>query len=157
MENLNRWAKLINQRQISKIKVVYNNSGSILNCAVVQGNFLITGDLSFFVTENLDEAFYLSAILNSPLLSNQIRILKSSRHIFKLPLDIPIKKYDENNSDHQRLVELGIEGQKISKKTISSINANHKISKIKIQNRLQGKLKTIFSQTDEILLREFKL
>ncbi|MHA2397659.1 MAG: HsdM family class I SAM-dependent methyltransferase [Promethearchaeota archaeon] len=157
MENLNRWAKLINQRQISKIKVVYNNSGSILNCAVVQGNFIITGDLSFFVTENLDEAFYLSAILNSPLLTNQIRILKSSRHIFKLPLDIPIKKYDENNSDHQRLVELGIEGQKISKKTISSINANHKISKIKIQNRLKGKLKTIFSQTDEILLREFKL
>jgi hypothetical protein len=157
MENLNRWAKLINERQTSKIKVVYNNSGSILNCAVVEGNFLITGDLSFFATENLDEAFYLSTILNSPLLTNQIRILKSSRHIFKLPFNFPVKKYDEDNSDHQRLVELGLEGQKISKKTISSIDANHIISKIKVQKRLEDKLKTIFSQTDKILLREFKL
>ena len=56
MENIDRWGKLINTRQLSKIKVVYNNSGSILNSSVVQGDFLITGDLSFFDTDNLDEA-----------------------------------------------------------------------------------------------------
>jgi tRNA1(Val) A37 N6-methylase TrmN6 len=156
MDNLNRWAKLINGRQIAKIKVIYNNSGSVLNSAVVQGDFLITGDLSFFATENLDEAFYLSAILNSPLLTKQIRIVKSSRHIFKLPLDFPIQKYDENNSDHQRLVNLGKKGQTLSQKTISSVKKNHRISKMKIQNILEKKLKTVFSQIDEILMREFK-
>ncbi|MHA1915091.1 MAG: HsdM family class I SAM-dependent methyltransferase [Promethearchaeota archaeon] len=156
MDNLNRWAKLINGRQIAKIKVIYNNSGSVLNSAVVQGDFLITGDLSFFATENLDEAFYLSAILNSPLLTKQIRIVKSSRHIFKLPLDFPIQKYDENNSDHQRLVNLGKKGQTLSQKTISSVKKNLRISKMKIQNILEKKLKTVFSQIDEILMREFK-
>ncbi|MHA1458923.1 MAG: hypothetical protein ACTSQR_04580, partial [Promethearchaeota archaeon] len=83
MDNLNRWAKLINTRQISKIKVVYNNSGSVVNSAVVQGDFLITGDLSFYSTNNMNEAYYLSAILNSPLMTKQVQIKKSSRHIFK--------------------------------------------------------------------------
>ena len=77
MDNLNRWAKLINKRQISKIKVVYNNSGSILNSAVIQGDFLITGDLSFLDTDNLNEAHYLSAILNSRIMAKQIQIKKS--------------------------------------------------------------------------------
>ena len=68
MDNLNRWAKLINKRQLSQIKVVYNNSGSILNSAIIQGDYIITGDLSFYDTQSLDEAYYLSAILNSPLM-----------------------------------------------------------------------------------------
>ncbi len=80
---------------------------------MIQGDFLVTGDLSFYTTENLDEAFYLSAILNSNLLTKQVKIMKSSRHIFKLPLDIPIKKYDINNFTHQKLVNLGKEGQEI--------------------------------------------
>ncbi|MEJ2251780.1 MAG: N-6 DNA methylase, partial [Candidatus Lokiarchaeota archaeon] len=48
MDNLNRWSKLINKRQTAKIKVVYNNSGSAINAAIIRGNFLVTGDLSFF-------------------------------------------------------------------------------------------------------------
>ena len=69
MDNLNRWSKLINKRQTSKIKVVYNNSGSVVNAAVVQGDFIVTGDLSFYSTDNLNEAYYLSAVLNSPLIT----------------------------------------------------------------------------------------
>ncbi|MFX0036823.1 MAG: class I SAM-dependent DNA methyltransferase, partial [Candidatus Hermodarchaeota archaeon] len=107
MDNLNRWSKLINERQISKIKVVYNNSGSIVYSAVLQGNFLITGDLSFYNTNNLEEAHYLSAILNSNIITEQIRIIKSSRHIFKLPLDFPIKKFNSHDPNHKKLAELG--------------------------------------------------
>ena len=97
MDNLNRWSKLINERQFSQIKVVYNNSGSILSAAVVQGDFLITGDLSFYATDTLEEAYYLSAILNSNLLNEQIKIKKSSRHIFKIPFENPIQEYNKND------------------------------------------------------------
>jgi len=158
MDNLNRWSKLINLRQKSKIKVVYNNSGSILNTAVVQGDYLITGDLSFYATKNLEEAHYLSAILNSNILTKQIKIVKSSRHIFKLPLDIPIKKFEVNNTNHQRLAELGKMSQSIAKKTISAFIENNKTNytKFKIQSLLNERLKLLIKEIDEILIRELE-
>jgi hypothetical protein len=157
MENLNRWSKLINHRQLSNIKVIYNNSGSILQSAVICGEFLITGDLTFYDTNNLDEAYYLSAILNSNLLTQQIKIMKSSRHIFKLPLDIPIRKYNSKNPIHQKLSELGELGSIEAKKLVDNYIERHEenYTKQKIQRLLKEKLKQIISQIDEILVKEF--
>ena len=158
MENLNRWSKLINSRQLSKIKVVYNNSGSVLNSAVIQGDYLVTGDLSFFHTSNLNEAYYLSAVLNSNLLTEQIKIMKSSRHIFKLPFNISIKKYDAGNQNHQKLAKLGKEGQDIAtslvKKTLKTNENNY--SKYKIQKILSQELKFILNQIGNLVINEFK-
>ena len=158
MENLNRWAKLINTRQLSKIKVVYNNSGSMINSAVVEGDFLITGDLSFYDTNDLNEAHYLSAILNSNILTEQISIMKSSRHIFKLPFNIPIKKFNPENFDHQKLAELGKKGKEIAEKIISHRQKNDKkiFTKIKIQKSLNTELKPIFNQIDELFIKDIK-
>ncbi len=158
MENMNRWSKLINQRQLSKIKVVYNNSGSILNSSVIQGNFLITGDLSFYDSDNLCEAYYLSAILNSNVMTNNIKIMKSSRHIFKIPLDIPIKKFNEKSQNHSKLAELGKNGQETAKSTVSALLEKNKnnLSKFKIQNILRKKLTRILTQIDEILRKELR-
>jgi hypothetical protein len=157
MENLNRWSKLINQRQLSNIKVIYNNSGSILQSAVICGEFLITGDLTFYNTNNLPEAYYLSAILNSNLITQQIKIMKSSRHIFKLPLDIPIRKYDSKNPIHQKLSELGKLGSIEAKKQVDKYIERHEenYTKQKIQMLLKKKLKQIIIQIDEILVNEF--
>ncbi len=159
MENIDRWSKLINKRQKSQIKVVYNNSGSVLCSTVVLGDFLVTGDLSFYDTNNLNEAYYLSAILNSNLMTSQIKILKSSRHIFKLPFEIPIKKFDKNSPSHQKLSALGREAQlnaKLYSDEILRCNQN-KISKIKLQNLLKVKLKTILTKIDQLLFVEFDL
>jgi len=158
MDNLNRWAKLINTRQISKIKVVYNNSGSVVNSAVVQGDFLITGDLSFYSTNNMNEAYYLSAILNSPLMTKQVQIKKSSRHIFKIPFEIPIKIYDENNENHRKLAGLAKKAHEISKtSTLELIRKNNRpISKIKIQSILSKDLSPILTEIDEILTNDLQ-
>ena len=157
MDNLNRWSKLINERQFSKIKVVYNNSGSILSAAVVQGDFLVTGDLSFYATEILEEAYYLSAVLNSKLLNKQIKIKKSSRHIFKIPFEIPIQKYDPMNKSHQNLAQLGIQGEKLTKRQIKNLNSekNQSISRYKLQNMLSVKLEPILAEIDEFLKPQF--
>lgn len=158
MENLNRWSKLINKRQLSKIKVVYNNSGSILNSAVIQGDYLITGDLSFYNTNDINEAYYLSAILNSNVLTEQIKIMKSSRHIFKLPFNIPISKFDPDNKTHQKIVELGKMGIKIAKNAISKAYKNNanKPTKLKVQKLLISKLKTILSQIGELFIKDIQ-
>ena len=158
MDNLNRWSKLINNRQTSKIKVVYNNSGSVVNSAVVQGDFLITGDLSFFSTDNINEAYYLSAILNSPLLTDQVQIKKSSRHIFKIPFETPIKIFDETNKYHLRLADLARKAHKMSESlTLEMIKRNSdNISKIKLQTVLNKNLAHILKQIDEILNNELK-
>ena len=157
MDNLNRWSKLINQRQQSKIKCVYNNSGSILNSAVIIGDFLITGDLSFYDTDNLDEAYYLSSILNSNLMQKQVKIRKSSRHIFKIPFEIPIEKYNTRNQNHKHLADIGRECHKIAEKITNGMmikNPNN-ISKIKLQKTLKKELNPLLTQIDEILKLEF--
>jgi hypothetical protein len=83
--------------------------------------------------------------------------MKSSRHIFKLPLDIPIQKFDINNPNHQKLAKLGEKGQKIVKQNVTTLFENNKsnYSKFKIQNILNEKLKLILTQIDEILMKEF--
>jgi hypothetical protein len=158
MDNLNRWSKLINKRQTSKIKVVYNNSGSVVNAAVVQGDFIITGDLSFYSTDDLNEAYYLSAVLNSPLMTKQVKIKKSSRHIFKIPFEVPIKKFDNSDKNHLKLADLAKKAQKISKSVTIGIleKNNNNISKIKIQKALSNNLSLILKQIDEILNNELK-
>ncbi|NVM16950.1 MAG: N-6 DNA methylase [Candidatus Lokiarchaeota archaeon] len=158
MDNLNRWSKLINDRQTSKIKVVYNNSGSNVNSAVVQGDFLMTGDLSFFSTNNISEAYYLSAILNSLLMTIQVQIKKSSRHIFKIPFEIPIKIFDKSNKNHLELADLAEEAHRISESiTLEMFSKNSgKISKIKIQSVLNKNLAHILTQIDEILKNDLK-
>lgn len=156
MDNLNRWNKLINDRQLSNVKVVYNNSGSVLNSAVIRGNFLVTGDLCFYDTNNLEEAYYLSSILNSKLMTQQIRIKKSSRHIFKIPLETPIKRYDPENNNHLKLVELGILGEQIVKSSIKKLFQLYQEvpSKIKIQNFLRNTLDQVLIEIDIVLQKE---
>ncbi len=83
--------------------------------------------------------------------------MKSSRHIFKLPLDIPIQKYDPKNTIHLKLAELGEKGQALAKESISKFIQNNKehYTKFKIQNMLIDKLKLILFEIDEILKKEF--
>jgi len=157
MENLNRWGKLLNKRQFLDIKVVYNNSGSMLNAAVITGDYIITGDLSFLDTTNINEAYYLAAILNSPIFSEQIKIRKSSRHIFKKALEFPIEKYNENNKIHKNLSEIGkiatLKSKEVCKKYTS--NMNNSISKWEIQKQLHQILKPLFDKTDNLIHKMF--
>ncbi|MFX1496117.1 MAG: N-6 DNA methylase [Promethearchaeota archaeon] len=158
MDNLNRWSKLINSRQKAKIKVVYNNSGSVLNSAIIQGDYIITGDLSFYDAKSLEEAYYLTAILNSPLINNQVRIKKSTRHIFKIPFECPIKKFNINDKNHNIIANLGKKGQLIAESTFNNIiKTTHQIpSKIKLQKIIEKELKPILTKIDNFVIKEFQ-
>ncbi|GAH37263.1 unnamed protein product, partial [marine sediment metagenome] len=106
-ENINHLNKLTNPRQLSNIKVIYNASGSLLKAAIVKNKIIVDTTPFYISLDNINEAYYLCAILNSPILSKNIKIIKSSRHIHKRPLTFPIPFYNENNKLHSEIVSLG--------------------------------------------------
>jgi hypothetical protein len=130
-EWLNYQNKLTKQNPNLKYKVVYLTSGTNLAATVVvdepyeiearggrvRVNGVVIGHtLYLFQTSNVDEAHYLTAILNSNILNDLIKPMQArgsfgERHIVKKPLEFPIPRYDFNNQVHRRLSELGKEAR----------------------------------------------
>jgi hypothetical protein len=106
--NLNYWNKLTKQANNKQYIVIYNASGSRLKSAVIDNeehSIVICSENYYFYTDSLNEAHYLSAIFNSPVLSKNIKLIKSSRHIHKRPFLFPIPLYDSNNDIHRKLAK----------------------------------------------------
>ena len=99
-------------------------------------------------------------IANSDLMTKQIQIKKSSRHIFKIPFETDIKKFNSKNKNHTRLSKLGRIGEDIVKNSIPDFKLNkvpnRNLSKIKLQSFLSKKLEDIIQQIDTILQLELK-
>jgi hypothetical protein len=126
-EWLNYQNKLTKQNPNLKYKVVYLTSGTNLAATVVvdepneiearggrvRVNGVVIGHtLYLFQTNNVDEAHYLTAILNSNILNDLIKPMQArgsfgERHIVKKPLEFSIPRYESNNPMHRRLSELG--------------------------------------------------
>ncbi len=108
--NLNYWNKLKKQINNKCYIVVYNASGSNLKSAVInnQKSKLIIGSENYYYSTDLaNEAYYLAAILNAPILSKYIKLVKSSRHIHKRPFMFKIPLFDEENIIHRKLAKKG--------------------------------------------------
>lgn len=108
--NLNYWNKLKKQIKNKSYIIVYNASGSNLKAAVINNEkqrIIIGSENYYYSTDSQNEAYYLSAILNSPILSQNIKIIKSSRHIHKRPFMFPIPLYNKNNLLHKELAKSG--------------------------------------------------
>ncbi|MFW9827415.1 MAG: hypothetical protein ACFFEY_07490 [Candidatus Thorarchaeota archaeon] len=108
-ENLNYWNKLKKQIKNKSFIVVYNASGSKLKASVInnQKQRVIIGSENYYYSSNSqEEVYYLSAVLNSPILSKNIKMIKSSRHIHKRPFLFPIPFFDEENLNHKELARL---------------------------------------------------
>ncbi len=143
-DNLNYWNKLQKQINNKSFLIVYNASGSHLKAAVIDNEVqkVIVGSENYYYSTDLEEeAYYLSAILNAPNLSKNIRLIKSSRHIHKRPFMFPIPTYDQNNPIHRKLAkkgktchvmvqELFVNNPKITSKKVR-ILINRKLMKIK--------------------------
>ena len=113
-ENLNHWGKLTKKMQLAKYKVVYNASGTNLRSAVILSReILIDYTLIYYGTDNIDEAYYLCAMLNSDFIEENLTKIKSSRHIMKKVLEIPIPQFDPNDSKHIKLSQLALQCEKI--------------------------------------------
>ncbi|MFX0003374.1 MAG: Eco57I restriction-modification methylase domain-containing protein [Candidatus Hodarchaeota archaeon] len=149
--NLNYWNKLKKQYQNKSFIVVYNASGSNLKSAVIDNqkqNLIIGSENYYYSTDLENEVYYLSAILNAPILTKYIKLVKSSRHIHKRVFDFPIPLYDENNLIHKELA-------KKSKKYHSIVQDlflnNPKIQSSKVRLIINHKLMKLDELTKELI------
>ena len=135
-KNINHLNKLINPLQKHNIKVVYNSSGSNLKSAIIKNQIIVDTTLFYIGLENINEAYYLCAILNSYLMVNNIKVIKSSRHIHKRPFSFPIPEFDEVNEIHLKIVKLS----KICEQRVIDIITDLKLKKL---NSLKTKIECV--------------
>ena len=150
--NLNYWNKISKQFKNKKYIVVYNASGSKLKATVivnVKKNLVIGSDNYYYSTKSQEEAYYLSAILNTPELSRNIGIIKSSRHIHKRPFSFPIPLFDKINEDH---IILAKKGKKYHYIVQDLVLNNPKITSEKVRTIINTKL----AKLDDIFKRVIK-
>jgi type I restriction-modification system DNA methylase subunit len=113
---LNWQHKLTNQNLNTHYLVVYNSTGTNANAVIIDRNdieFEFIADIKTFAlyTNNRDEAYYVSAILNSKspnelMKDFQSRGLFGARDVHKKILDIYFPKFNEEEETHIRLAEL---------------------------------------------------
>jgi endogenous inhibitor of DNA gyrase (YacG/DUF329 family) len=131
-ENINHLNKLENPFQKSILKVIFNSSGSILKSAILYDSIIVDHSLFYLSLNNINEAYYLSTILNSPCLTRQIQKTGSTgasgsiRSIKKRALDFPIPQYSEKSNLHIEIISLGKKCEIEVKKIIKSLKEKKK-------------------------------
>jgi hypothetical protein len=151
ISNLNYWNKLAKQINNKKFIVVYNASGSNLKATVLindKKKLIIGSDNYYYSTDSQVEAYYLSAVLNTPELTRNIKIIKSSRHIHKRPFSFPIPIFNGENEDHQNLSK---KGKKYHFLVQDLVMNNPKITSEKVRIILNKKLAKLDSLFKRIL------
>ncbi len=102
------WFK--NREKSSSVRVVYSKAGIPTAAVVTEPLYIIDHTLYWMPCEGMDEAYYLSGIINSPVLLELVRPLMPKgqfgprdlhKHLWKLS----IPKYDSSVRDHRRVVD----------------------------------------------------
>ncbi len=126
-QRLDRYRGITGQSRLAKYKVLYPTSATYL-CACVaedkpiklevegQGieiqGFVAESKTYYFDTDNKEEAYYLAAVLNSPIVDELLKPMQSRglwgpRDIHKKVLEIPIPQYNSSDENHKALSQLG--------------------------------------------------
>ena len=116
---LNWQNKLTDQNLNKRYCVLYSASAKDANAGIAeQGSFdlpfIVESKAYVFYTNNLDEAYFLIAFLNSNSANLSIKDFQTTglfgpRDVHKKILDIPLPQYNADNALHQRISKLGKE------------------------------------------------
>ena len=168
---LNWMNKLTNQDLNSKYIVLYNASAKDANSLVIDRQkldleFIADGKEYIYYTNNLYEANYLSAILNSTITNFLIKDFQTkglfgARDIHKRILDIYFPKYDEKNYLHKLLSDLGKQCHDKVEKFIKSQSLPQNLSmhalarlRLEIKKHLENEMRQIDELVEKIMKEE---
>ena len=126
-----------------KFYCVYNHSGTNLCSAKLDGaahRWVIYAKLYWFGTDIEEEADYLVGILNSNRINLAIKPFQSygtlgERDIHRLPLQLPIPRFNPENSSHALIAKLS--------NLISSMASAEQLTSVKNVNELRKQLSTL--------------
>lgn len=142
---LNYQNKLTGQSSTAKYRVLYNHSGTYLVSCVVNNEpstakfdssgikvaGVITDVKAYgFDTDNLEEAMFICAFLNAPIIDSLIKPMQSrgqfgARDIHKKVLELPMPKFDPKNRTHQELVRLATEAKAKAEKAVIDLESKY--------------------------------
>lgn len=112
VENLDYQSKLTRQLGGANLRVLYTASGTSLAAMYAEGKTIIAEHKLYWVpVRGLDEARYLTAVLNAPITTELVREYQSvglfgGRDFDTYPWRLAIPQFDKDNALHQQLVEL---------------------------------------------------
>jgi type I restriction-modification system DNA methylase subunit len=171
------WAnKLTEQSSKLRFRVLYNTSGTYLVACVIHNEpkYIKVDNISLkltgvivdakayrYDTDNENEAFFLAAFLNAPIVDKLIKPMQSrglwgERDIHKKVLELPIPRYNRKNELHRRLVKLGRECQEKVAKLVPQLEQKYtNIGKIRaeIKEALESEISEIDSIVRQLLLK----
>ncbi|MEM5766198.1 MAG: N-6 DNA methylase [Candidatus Aenigmatarchaeota archaeon] len=164
--SINHLGLLEQQNPSKRFVVVSASSGThTVACTIDKQsveNFIVNNDVKvkingiilekttfFFETNNEEEAHYLTAIINSTVIDKLIKPFQAkgsfgARHIQRLPLELPISKFNPKDPKHKRLAELG-------KICTEKVKQFIKFSRLKTKEKLKEYLSEIDGLVREII------
>lgn len=142
IDQLDYQSKLTKQLPPPAYRVVYTKSGSNL-CAAFDttGTQLIENKLYWLPVSSVPEGHFLTGILNSKVLQDEVRQYQSvgnygARDFDLLPLESPIPRFDEGTALHREIAEVAAEAQIVA----SDVMIPPKTRFIKARKLVQEKL-----------------
>ena len=112
LERIDYHKTLSHQMQREPVRLLYTKSGTPTAAVLEDLNTLVDSTLYRIECRSLEEAYYLSVIINSTTLSKEVRALMSkgafgARDLTKQLWRLPVPEYDNNEPVHAKLSSLG--------------------------------------------------
>jgi len=140
--------------------VLYNSSAKDANATIVDRanldlEFIVESKCYWIGTQNINEAYYLTTILNSTVTNKRMKTFQTTglfgaRDVHKKILDIFYPLYDESSRTHRKLAKLGEISHNKTKQFLADNPPKHPLSAIALGRlRLETK-KNLSSELAEI-------
>lgn len=164
------WQKKLTEQNLNEPYIVlYNASAKDANSTLVKRcdfdlEFIVESKGYAFYTKNLNEGYYLTAILNSTtpnllMKDFQTKGLFGARDIHKRILDIYFPKFDDDNPKHVKIAELSCNAHSTIATYLMSIDETKKIEglqlgkiRLDIKKHLAREMKEIDRIVKQIIL-----
>jgi hypothetical protein len=120
LEQVDYMHKLSSQFPAAPIRVVYSKAGNYLTAAILTDSRAVVENKLYWATAaNLDEARYLTAVLNAPILTELVRPYQSvgafgPRDFDKYVWYVPVPEFDPSDRRHRHLVDLAAESEAVA-------------------------------------------
>ncbi len=166
-DRINYGKALSDSSQLLIPKVIYAGIGSIVKATIIEKSAFVDTSLYYFIPRSINEAYYLLGYLNSPSLTNHIKLIGSTgaggslRNIHKHPFNFSLEDYSEGNKLHQSIVEKAQKLEKLVQEIIQElivqnpeIQTKTKILQRKLISHI--KYKKLLNELDELIQKNME-